>query len=96
MADRLKVECPCCGNQLVVDSDSGDVLAEERPRPDHDKTFETAVTQIRSGGKRRDEAFAKAFDRTRRLEDVLEKKFEEARKKASKDDRPPRNPLDLD
>jgi hypothetical protein len=46
--------------------------------------------------RRRAQAFDKAFDRTKHLDDVLEKKFEEARKKAKKDDSKPRSPFDLD
>jgi hypothetical protein len=58
------------------------------------KDFDQAVGEVRSGEQRREDAFSKAFDRTRRLEDVLDKKFQEARKKAAKDPTPPRNPFD--
>lgn len=97
MADRVDVTCPCCDTRLVVDTDSGEVLAEERPQQDADKTFESAMSQVKSGAGRREDAFNKALDRNRRLDDLLEKKFEEARKKAEKDpDKRPFNPLDAD
>lgn len=96
MSEPVDVECPCCGTKLKIDRDSGDVLSEERPRVDLTKTFEKAMSDVQTGGQRREDAFTKAAERTRRLDDVLEKKFEEARKKAAKDDTPFRNPLDLD
>jgi len=95
MSDPIQVDCPCCGAKLKVERDTGEVLSSEAARP-AGKTFEEAIGNVRSGGQRREEAFTKAFDRTRRLDDLLEKKFEEARKKAAEDDSPLRNPLDLD
>jgi len=97
MADRVELTCPCCSTKLVVDSDSGEILSEERPKLDAEKTFDSAMSQVRSAAGRREEAFSKAFDRTRKLDDLLEKKFEEARKKAEDDDSgKPVNPMDLD
>ena len=95
MADRLSVHCPCCGNVMTVDASTGDVLAEQRPRGSQ-KSFEEAFGEVQTGEQRRHDAFAKAFDRTKRLDDVLEKKFEEARKKAKDEPGRPFNPLDLD
>lgn len=97
MADRLDVTCPCCATRLVVDAATGVILAEERPPTDAKKSFEDAMTSVTGGARRREEAFEKAFDRTRQLDDVLEKKFEEARKKAARDkSKKPQNPFDLD
>jgi hypothetical protein len=96
MSDRVEVTCPCCSAKLVVDAATGEILAEERPKVDHGKSFDTALDEVRHGEKRRDEAFHKAFDKTQRLDDLLSKKFEEAKKKAAKDKSKPRNPFDLD
>jgi len=95
MSDRIELTCPCCETKLVVDK-SGEILAEERPKKDLSKSFEQAMTKVRSGAEKRDEAFSKAYDRTRNLDDLLEKKFEEARKKAKDDKSRPFNPLDAD
>ena len=94
MSDRVDLTCPCCGTRLVADAATGEILAQERPKSS--KTFEDAVSEVRSGSKRREDAFSKAFDRTRKLDDLLEKKFEEARKKTKDDGTRPINPLDLD
>jgi hypothetical protein len=95
MADRVEVTCPCCETKLVVDPGTGDILSEERPKTPG-KSFEDAMGEVRSGSKRRQEAFDKAFDKTKRLDDLLEKKFEEARKKAKDEPGRPRSPFDLD
>ena len=96
MADRVEVKCPCCNTRLVVDNETGDVLSEERPGSDHGKTFDSALSEVRAGANRRADAFSKAFDKTQRQDDLLSKKFDEARKKAAKDTSKPRNPFDLD
>jgi hypothetical protein len=96
MGDRLDVVCPCCETKLVVDVSTGEILAEERVKPQLSKTFDSALGEVQTGSQRREEAFSKAFDRTKQLDTLLEKKFEEARKKASKDTSKPRNPFDLD
>ena len=96
MAATIEVLCPCCGNRMQVDASSGDVLSEDRPAPKPTKSFEDAMSEVRTGTQRREEAFSKAADKQRRLQDVLDKKFEEARKKAKDDKTPPKNIFDLD
>jgi hypothetical protein len=97
MADSIDVTCPCCTTKLVVDTDTGEILSEERPKIDHSKNFEQAMSEVRHGAGKREEAFAKAFKKTQNLDDLLQKKFDEARKKAEKDpDKKHRNPLDFD
>lgn len=95
MEDRIQVLCPCCNNRMVVDVATGEVLSEERPKKPA-RSFEDALSDVRAGSEKRENAFSKAFEKTRHLEDVLEKKFEEARKKTKDDSSRPHNPLDLD
>ena len=97
VSDRVALDCPCCGTKLVVDAATGTILSEERPKLDPTATFEQAMTDVKSGAARREDAFSKAFDRTKNLDDLLQKKFEEARRKAASDPAgKPRNPLDFD
>ena len=96
MPDRVNVTCPCCATKLVADTATGEILSEIRPEPDHAKTFDTAMDEVRGGEERRSDAFDKAFEKTQNLEDLLSKKFEEAKKKAAKDKSKPFNPLDMD
>ncbi len=96
MPDTHEVRCPCCGTRLVLDAATGEILSEERPKADSEASFEQAMSEVQAGSKRREEAFAKAFEKTKRLEDLLEKKFAQAKKKAAEDKGPPRTPFDLD
>lgn len=95
MSERIEISCPCCQTRLVIDTASGEILSEERPKAGG-KSFESALAEVQGGSKKREQAFSKAFDRTRNLDDLLQKKFEEAKKKTSDDGAPPVNPLDLD
>jgi len=55
------------------------------------------MQDVRSGASRREDAFSKAFERTKNLDDLLQKKFDEAKRKAEADPgKKPRNPLDFD
>jgi hypothetical protein len=97
MKERVDVTCTCCRTVLTVDTATGEVLSEERPKVDHDQTFESALGEVKDGAKKREDAFSKAFDKTQRLDDLLSKKFEEAKKKAAKEPgRKPRGPFDMD
>jgi hypothetical protein len=97
MADRIDIVCPCCETKLVADTETGEILSEERPKRDVERSFTTAMDQVRSGASRREEAFSRAFEKTQKLDSLLDKKFEEARKKAKENpDEKPINPLDYD
>ena len=97
MSNNVHVDCPCCGTKLVVDAATGTILSEERPKADPGATFDEAMHVVRSGAARREDAFSKAFARTKNLDDLLQKKFEEAKKKAASDpSKKPKNPLDFD
>ena len=97
MKDKVGVECPCCGTKLVVDVATGTILSEERPKADPAATFDQAMNVVRTGAARREDAFSKAFERTKNLDDLLEKKFEEAKRKAANEPASkPKNPLDFD
>ena len=96
MSATVDVLCPCCGNRMKVDAATGGILSEERPAPKSTKTFEQALTEVEGGAQKREDAFSKAADRTRNMQDLLDKKFEEARKKAADDSSRPMNVFDLD
>jgi hypothetical protein len=96
MSATLDVLCPCCGNKMKVDAASGEILAEERPVPKPSKSFEQAMTEVKTGAQKREEAFSKAADRTRNQQDLLDKKFEEARKKAKDEKGRPPSIFDLE
>jgi len=92
--EALDVACPCCGALLKVDAESGSVVwVDKKKAPPKD--LDELVNRVRSQKSVLDEKFARSVQQTRNARDVLEKKFEEARKRAAADPtgRPP-NPFD--
>jgi hypothetical protein len=93
---RVEVLCPCCATRLVVDTATGEVLAQHRPKADPSRTFDDAMKKVQAGEQERHAAFERAFSKTQQLDDLLRKKFEEAQKKAAEDVSERVNPLDYD
>ena len=94
MPEALDVSCPCCGALLKVDPETGAVVwADKKKAPPKD--LDDLVDRVRSQKSVLDEKFARSVQQTRNAREVLEKKFEEARKRAAADPtgRPP-NPFD--
>lgn len=96
MPEALDVDCPCCGAVLKVDPGTGAVVRADKPaRPARD--LDDLVSAVRTRRSALDEKFDRSMRQNRNQREILEKKFEEARKKAAEDPeaRPP-NPFDYD
>ena len=94
MPEALDVDCPCCGSLLKVDPETGAVVwADKKKAPAKD--FDDLVSRVQSQRSVLDEKFARSVQQTRNSKEILEKKFEEARRRAALDPtgRPP-NPFD--
>jgi hypothetical protein len=94
MPEAIDVTCPCCETLLKVDPDTGAVVwADKKKAPAKD--FDELVDRVRSQKSALDDKFARSMAQNRNQKDILEKKFEEARKRAAENpnDRPP-NPFD--
>lgn len=92
---NLDLVCPCCSTKMVVDRATGDILHEERPRRS-EVSWEHAVTAGKSKQAEAEALFAKGMEREQRADEILEKKFKEALKRADKSDAPPPRIFDLD
>ena len=94
MPEALDVECPCCGALLKLDPETGSVVWADRKK-EPAKDFDDLVSRVQSQKNVLDEKFARSVEQTRHSKEILEKKFEEARKRAAADPtkRPP-NPFD--
>jgi hypothetical protein len=94
----LEVVCPDCGATLKVDAATG-LIVSHTPAP-HKRTFEdleTAAVAMREQNERKESIFRQSLDAEKHKEDLLEKKFAEALRKAK--DAPDEKPLrvfDLD
>jgi hypothetical protein len=96
MPEALDVTCPCCSAILKVDPETGSVVwAEQKRGPARD--LDDLVTRVRSRKGELDEKFERSVRQNRHQKEILEKKFEEARKRAAENPnaRPP-NPFDYE
>ncbi|MFL6229607.1 MAG: 2-nitropropane dioxygenase [Pyrinomonadaceae bacterium] len=93
---RFTIVCPCCDATLVVDAQTGALLAhEEKAKPI--ATFEAMTKDLERQKQTRDQLFAQEMGSLKDRERLLEEKFQEALKRADKDkDKVYRNPLDMD
>lgn len=94
MPEALDVSCPCCGALLKVDPETGSVVwADKKKAPAKD--FDELVSRVQTQKSELDEKFARSVQQTRHQREILDKKFEEARRRAAADPtgRPP-NPFD--
>jgi len=96
MPEALDVTCPCCEATLKVDPETGSVVwVDKKKAPPKD--FDDLVSQVASRQSVLDQKFARSVQHTKHASEILDKKFEEARKRAEADptSRPP-HPFDND
>jgi hypothetical protein len=98
-ARKWTLTCPDCGADLVVDAETGAVLAHRAAKAPSgaEKDFDALFADLDHQKARAEELFERekaAFDDRDRL---LEEKFKEAMKRAEEEpDLPPKRPFDLD
>lgn len=95
----FEVGCPCCSAVLKVDPDSKAVISHVAPiKPKTFSDFEAAAKAMREQEGRKESIFRQAVDAEKNKADLLEKKFQEAIKKAkeSPDEGRPLRDFDLD
>jgi hypothetical protein len=94
----LDVACPECGSTMKIDVATGAVIAHTpAPRKRTFEDFETAAKAMREQDERKESIFRQSVEAHKNSNDVLEKKFAEALRKAK--DAPEGKPLrefDLD
>ena len=88
----IEITCPCCEAKLTVDTDLAVVLAHTAPvkaAPDVD--ISDAARILSEQARMREDKFRDSWEAESKKEDVLNRKFEEALKKAK--DQPVQKPL---
>jgi ribulose kinase len=95
----FEVTCPCCNAVLKIDTDSRAVIAHSaavKPRMFGD--IEEAARAMKEQDSRRDSIFRQSVEAQKHASDLLEKKFQEAVKKAKEtpDTGKPIRDFDLD
>lgn len=94
MPEALDIACPCCGALLKLDPETGSVVWADRKKA-APRDFDDLVKGVETQKSRLDDKFARSVQQTRHQKEILEKKFEEARRRVAADPtgRPP-NPFD--
>jgi hypothetical protein len=98
-APAFEVTCPCCNAVLKVDSDTKAVISHTAPvQPKTFSDIEAAARAMKEQDSRRDSIFRQSVEAQKHASDLLEKKFQEAVKKAkeSPDTGKPIRDFDLD
>jgi predicted nucleic acid-binding Zn-ribbon protein len=94
----FEVACPDCGAMLIIDGATGLVVSHTpAPRKRMFEDLETAAKAMREQDERKESLFRQSVDAEKNKEDLFEKKFAEALRKAK--DAPDGKPLrdfDLD
>ncbi len=94
-SSRFTIICPCCDATLTVDAETGTLLShDEKHKPLG--SFEDMVKDLDKQKLTREQIFAQEMSSHKDRGRLLEEKFQEAKKKAEKDTKVYRNPLDLD
>ena len=84
MPEALDVTCPCCEALLKVDPETGAVVwVDKKKAPPKD--FDDLVSRVGRSKSTIDEKFARSVQQTRRSSEILDRKFEEARRRAEQD-----------
>jgi hypothetical protein len=94
----FEIACPDCGAMILIDASTGVVVSHTpAPRKRMFEDLETAAKAMREHDERKESIFRQSVDAEKNKEDLFEKKFAEALRKAK--DAPEGKPLrefDLD
>ena len=96
---QFEVTCPCCGAVLKVDAVEKAVISHIAPvKPKTFNDIEEAARAMREQDNRRDSVFRQSVENQKHASELLEKKFQEAVRKAkeSPDTGKPIRDFDLD
>src|SRR5215813_1667340 len=96
---NFEVTCPCCNAVLKIDVATSAVIAHTAAaKPKTFADMEAAVKAMREQDSRRESIFQQSVEQQKHASDLLEKKFQEALKKAkeSPDTGKPIRDFDLD
>ena len=92
---RFTLVCPCCDAPLIIDAETGVLLSHEEKHKQLG-SFEDMVKDLDKQKQTREQIFAQEMSSHKDRGRLLEEKFQEAKKKAEKDTKIYRNPLDMD
>jgi len=94
----LEVACPDCGTMMRLDASTGQVISHtEAPRKRTFEDLEAAANAMRAQDERKESIFRQSVEAEKNKEDLFEKRFAEALRKAKEaPDEKPLRAFDLD
>jgi len=97
-SDGFEIACPCCGALIKVDAQTQAIVGHTPPvRPKTFSDMEEAARAMREQEDRKESIFRQSVEAQKHSADLLEKKFQEALKKAKETPDAPRiRDFDLD
>ena len=97
MSELFEITCPCCNAILKVDPDTRAVIAHTAAvKPKTFADFESAAKAMREQEGRKEAIFRQAVDAEKNKAELMDKKFQEAVKKAKETPDEPRSIRDFD
>lgn len=96
--DSLRVNCPHCGGELIVDARTGVVLSHRRAAEPAAKDLDELFRDLEENKARAEEVFEREHRAWEDRDRLLEERFRQAlaRAEESPDEGPPPRPIDLD
>jgi hypothetical protein len=96
-SEPFEVACPCCGAVMKVDPGTHAVISHVAPvKPKMFADFDSAAKAMKEQEGRKESIFRQAVDAEKNKADLLEKKFQEAMKKAKENPDEPLKIRDID
>ena len=97
---KITVRCPECNSDLVVDTETGEILSHRRAKQPlaGGKDFDALLKGLDEDKARAEDVFAREVAALKDRDRLLEEKFREAMRRAEEDpdEGPPPRPFDLD
>jgi hypothetical protein len=96
---HLRLRCPECDSELVVDATTGDILSHRPPKvaPGGGKSFDSLFADLDAQKASAEDRFEQEKSAYADRERLLDEKFKEAMKRAEEEpDEPLRRPFDFD
>lgn len=96
---RLRLRCPDCDSELVVDAATGEILSHRAPKvaPGGGKSFDSLFADLDAQKASAEDRFEQEKSAWADRERLLDEKFKEAMKRAEEEpDEPVRKPFEFD
>ena len=85
LKSELELTCPCCGAQLVVDTNLGRIVSHRGPERGDKPELSEAARILAEEAARREALFDQSFQAEKTRGDALARRFEEALKQANQE-----------